>query len=126
MENLIKVMENIIGILPEDVIKEYREYFDIVTARAVAALNILAEICVPFVKLNGVFIALKGSSYQEEIDTAGLAFSKLKAKYSSKTLPLFVGNDFDHSLDSCKTGDCSNNHSSVLWRRKCALHNLRY
>ena len=68
----------------EDVIKEYREYFDIVTARAVAALNILAEICVPFVKLNGVFIALKGSSYQEEIDTAGLAFSKLKAKYSSK------------------------------------------
>ena len=68
----------------EDVIKEYREYFDIVTARAVAALNILAEICVPFVKLNGVFIALKGSSYQEEIDTAGFAFSKLKAKYSSK------------------------------------------
>lgn len=68
----------------EDVIKEYREYFDIVTARAVAALNILAEICVPFVKLNGVFIALKGSSYQEEIDAAGLAFSKLKAKYSSK------------------------------------------
>ena len=68
----------------EDVIKEYREYFDIVTARAVAALNILAEICVPFVKLNGVFIALKGSSYQEEIDNAGLAFSKLKAKYSSK------------------------------------------
>ena len=68
----------------EDVIKEYREYFDIVTARAVAALNILAEICVPFVKLNGVFIALKGSSYQEEIDAAGLAFNKLKAKYSSK------------------------------------------
>ena len=68
----------------EDVIKEYREYFDIVTARAVAALNILAEICVPFVKLNGVFIALKGSSYQEEIDNAGLAFNKLKAKYSSK------------------------------------------
>jgi 16S rRNA (guanine527-N7)-methyltransferase len=68
----------------EDVIKEYREYFDIVTARAVAALNILAEICVPFVKLNGLFIALKGSSYQEEIDAAGLAFSKLKAKYSSK------------------------------------------
>ena len=62
----------------EDVIKEYREYFDIVTARAVAALNILAEICVPFVKLNGVFIALKGSSYQEEIDAAGLAFSKCK------------------------------------------------
>jgi 16S rRNA (guanine527-N7)-methyltransferase len=70
----------------EDVIKEYREYFDIVTARAVAALNILAEICVPFVKLNGVFIALKGSSYQEEIDSAGHAFSKLKAKYTNKFL----------------------------------------
>ena len=70
----------------EDVIKEYRESFDIVTARAVAALNILAEICVPFVKLNGVFIALKGSSYQEEIDSAGHAFSKLKAKYTDKFL----------------------------------------
>lgn len=68
----------------EDVIKNHRESFDIVTARAVASLNILAEICVPFVKINGVFIALKGASYQEEIDSAGLAFNKLKAKYSLK------------------------------------------
>lgn len=68
----------------EYVIKNHRESFDIVTARAVASLNILAEICVPFVKINGVFIALKGASYQEEIDSAGLAFNKLKAKYSLK------------------------------------------
>ena len=65
-------------------LKNHRESFDIVTARAVASLNILAEICVPFVKINGVFIALKGASYQEEIDSAGLAFNKLKAKYSLK------------------------------------------
>ena len=48
----------------EDAVKKYRESFDVVTARAVASLNILSEICVPFVKINGLFIALKGSSYQ--------------------------------------------------------------
>ena len=64
----------------EDAVKKYRESFDIVTARAVASLNILSEICVPFVKTNGLFIALKGSSYQEEIDNACRAVGKLKLK----------------------------------------------
>ena len=46
----------------ENGIKTMRESFDVVTARAVASLNILSEICVPFVKLNGAFIALKGTT----------------------------------------------------------------
>lgn len=78
----------------EDAIKKYRESFDIVTARAVATLNILSEICVPFVKINGLFIALKGSSYQEEIDNACQAVGKLKVKLTKKVLlelPLKLG-----------------------------------
>lgn len=78
----------------EDAIKKYRESFDIVTARAVASLNILSEICVPFVKINGLFIALKGSSYQEEIDNACRAVGKLKVKLTKKVLlelPLKLG-----------------------------------
>lgn len=78
----------------EDAIKKYRESFDIVTARAVASLNILSEICVPFVKINGLFIALKGSSYQEEIDNACQAVGKLKVKLTKKVLlelPLKLG-----------------------------------
>ena len=70
----------------EDFAKLHREEFDYVTARAVARLNILDEICLPLVKINGYFIALKGASYQEEIDSAGHAFSKLKAKYTNKFL----------------------------------------
>ena len=78
----------------EDAVKKYRESFDVVTARAVASLNILSEICVPFVKINGLFIALKGSSYQEEIDNACQAVGKLKVKLTKKVLlelPLKLG-----------------------------------
>lgn len=78
----------------ENYIKTSRETFDIVTARAVASLNILSEICTPFVKINGVFVALKGSSYQEEIDQACQAVGKLKIKLEKKelfNLPLSLG-----------------------------------
>ena len=43
-----------------------REDFDFATARAVAPLNILAEYCLPFVKVGGYFIALKGSEDETE------------------------------------------------------------
>lgn len=48
----------------------YRERFDVVTARAVSALNILTELCIPFVKVGGTFISMKGSSAAEEITLA--------------------------------------------------------
>lgn len=78
----------------ENAIKTMRESFDIVTARAVAALNILSEICVPFVKTDGLFIALKGASYQEEIRLSAQAIGKLKVKLIKKELlelPLNLG-----------------------------------
>lgn len=49
--------------------KDHREKYDLVTARAVAGLSVLAEYCLPLVKPGGYFIALKGSKYQEEIAT---------------------------------------------------------
>lgn len=45
----------------------HKKYFDIVTARAVADLSILNELCLPFVKKDGYFIAMKGS-YEEELE----------------------------------------------------------
>jgi len=45
----------------EDFAKENRENFDIVTSRAVARLNILNELCIPMVKVNGYFIPMKAN-----------------------------------------------------------------
>ena len=46
--------------------KNYREIFDLATARAVAPMNVLAEYCLPFVKVGGYFVALKGSNDDTE------------------------------------------------------------
>lgn len=52
----------------EDLAKkpEYREKFDIATARAVAALPVLTELCLPFVKKGGSFIAMKAAQGENE------------------------------------------------------------
>ena len=46
--------------------KNYRKMFDLATARAVAPMNVLAEYCLPFVKVGGYFVALKGSNDDTE------------------------------------------------------------
>lgn len=51
----------------------YREQFDLVTSRAVARLSILCEWALPYVRNNGLFIALKGAQYEEEIKEASNA-----------------------------------------------------
>lgn len=55
----------------------YRERFDVVTARAVANLSILMELCVPLLALNGRFIAMKGSKGLDELEEAENASKKL-------------------------------------------------
>ncbi len=49
---------------------EVRESFDIVTARAVARLNTLCELCLPLVKVGGSFISMKSQTTNEELDEA--------------------------------------------------------
>ncbi len=63
----------------EECVSIYREMYDVVTARAVANLQILAELCIPFVKINGKFISMKGSLGEEEAKLAKHAFKELGA-----------------------------------------------
>ena len=53
----------------------FRERFDVVTSRAVAGLNTLAEYCLPFVNIGGYFISYKGSNISDELSDAKKAIS---------------------------------------------------
>ena len=54
----------------EEAPQALRESFDIACSRAVARLNLLAELCLPFVKVGGLFLAMKGRSVAEELREA--------------------------------------------------------
>ncbi|MDU9269090.1 16S rRNA (guanine(527)-N(7))-methyltransferase RsmG [Staphylococcus coagulans] len=60
--------------------EDYRASFDIVTARAVARMSVLSELCIPLVKKQGLFLALKSSKGQEELDEARFAVGVLGGK----------------------------------------------
>lgn len=49
---------------------KYREQYDVATARAVANLKTLSEYCLPFVKVGGYFVCMKGSDIEEELSNA--------------------------------------------------------
>jgi 16S rRNA (guanine527-N7)-methyltransferase len=58
--------------------------YDIVTARAVANLRMLSELCLPFVRRDGYFIAMKGQNFQQELEESKKALLILKAKLEEK------------------------------------------
>ena len=60
--------------------KQYREQFDVVTARAVANMAVLSEYCLPLIKENGNFIALKGPKAEDELKSARKALKVLGGK----------------------------------------------
>lgn len=60
--------------------KKHRESFDIVTARAVARMSVLSELCLPLVKPGGYFLAMKASSGSEEMEIAEKAINTFGGK----------------------------------------------
>lgn len=71
---------------------KYRETFDFATARAVAALPVLSEYCLPFVKRGGSFISMKSAESDEEISLADKAIGVLGGKLASDTVFNLVEN----------------------------------
>ncbi len=61
----------------------YKNHFDLVTSRAVAKLNILIELTLPFVRVGGYFIAYKSIRYKEELEEATTGIKKLGGEIES-------------------------------------------
>lgn len=61
----------------EEAPEKFREAFDIATARAVTRMDALAELCLPFVKQGGAFVAMKGPAAAEELEEAAKAIRVL-------------------------------------------------
>jgi len=59
---------------------DLRDRFDLVTARAVARLNVLGELCLPFVRPGGSFVAMKGPQGREELAEAERGIRLLRAR----------------------------------------------
>ncbi len=89
--------------------KEYRESFEIVTARAVARLNVLAELCIPLVKKGGYFLSLKAQKAEEETKEAINAIKLLGGKLE-QDLEFDIEGEERHILEIRKAKETPNKY----------------
>ena len=75
-----------------------REAFDFALARAVARLNLLCELCLPYVKVGGAFLALKGPGVTEELDEAARAVKLLGAEVEEVFDYAIPGEELRHNI----------------------------
>ncbi|MBO6126510.1 MAG: 16S rRNA (guanine(527)-N(7))-methyltransferase RsmG [Clostridia bacterium] len=82
LSGILKINFDIINNRAEILSKDlnYREKFDICVSRAVANLRILSELCIPFIKINGIFIAMKGPNFEIELKNSVNIIQKLGCK----------------------------------------------
>ncbi|UJL46404.1 16S rRNA (guanine(527)-N(7))-methyltransferase RsmG [Virgibacillus sp. NKC19-16] len=78
--------------------RAFRETFDIVTARAVARMSVLSELCLPLVKKNGLFIAMKGSKAHEELEDGESAIALLGGKIDKTHTFMLPQEDSERSI----------------------------
>lgn len=70
----------------EDITPKQREGYDFAVARAVANMRVLTEYCLPYVKVGGSFVAMKGSTAAEEVKEANKAIATLGGKLEAEDL----------------------------------------
>ncbi len=87
----------------EDFAKEHRERFDVVSSRAVARLDLLCELCLPFVHKGGYFLAMKGAQAGDELREAAKAIRVLGGSYE-RTEEFEIGGAVHSVIVIHKTG----------------------
>ncbi|GCD09434.1 16S rRNA (guanine(527)-N(7))-methyltransferase RsmG [Clostridium tagluense] len=87
---------------------QYREKFDVAVSRAVANLTVLSEFCIPYVKVGGYFVAMKGPAVEEEIK-------------SSKNAIRMLGGHIEH-IEKVQIEDSDFNHNLVIIRKIAQTH----
>ena len=75
-----------------------REMFDCAVSRAVARLNVLCELCLPYVKVGGCFLALKGPAAAAELPEAGRAIALLGGTYERTVSCALPGAETEHGI----------------------------
>ena len=102
---------NVINDRAENFISAKREAYDLVTSRAVSRLNMLLELSIPFLRVNGYMIALKGKNAELELNEAKNALDLLNTKLLNK---------FDLKLPSEEENRC------ILILQKKSITNTKY
>lgn len=77
----------------EEHVKQHREEYDVVTARAVANLRVLSELCVPLVKKDGIFLVMKGNHGDLEVQEAEHAIKELKIELEDRKEETLLNGD---------------------------------
>ena len=82
----------------EEAPAELRQSCDIAVSRAVARLNLLCELCLPFVKVGGLFLAMKGPGAEEELDEAKRAIAALGGEAEGIRIYDVPGTELEHNV----------------------------
>lgn len=77
---------------------EFRENFDVAVSRAVANMTVLSEFCLPYVKVKGSFVALKGPAIEDEISESKNAIKKLGGEIKNIIEVDIEGTDLHHNI----------------------------
>ncbi|MBQ8636441.1 MAG: 16S rRNA (guanine(527)-N(7))-methyltransferase RsmG [Clostridia bacterium] len=94
-----------------------REQFDTVVSRAVANMTVLSELCLPFVKVGGYFLALKGPLADEELSAAKRAIEVLGGKVESIFSAEIPFTDLEHKIIIVKKV----RHTPMQYPRKAGI-----
>lgn len=77
---------------------DFRESFDVATSRAVANMAVLSEFCLPYVKVGGNFVALKGPAIEEELKNSTNALGVLGGKLKDVIEVTIEDTDLKHNI----------------------------